>query len=367
MPMISRPSYGAPLSSSPEMHARHRSTLGVIRPQLTQRISPKNASASFRPLSNVARNVLVRAMPWAGREVAGLNESGTVYIVEKGDTGSGIAKKLTGNANRWTELRAVNPKIMGRGADLVKKYGFPIYVGDKVNLPASWITVKPSPAVQPSDNVPAPVVVPGGNIAAMGQARVILTAWANSDGSRTAGLSDYANASDLASTSWTARDVLMGTAFANWWTSKGASPQVTSGNWSDVLAQALNIWAENKAKRVTDSAAAGGGVVIPPLTPPVVVPASPSTTTPAVSGGSSVSTPDVPIWGPGGVLTPSADQGGAVVSDGAASSGGAAAAAVNGQPSASTSTEGTENTSQKWAFGSLAVSTLGGILIRNLI
>jgi hypothetical protein len=344
------------------MHTRHRSTVGVIRPQLTQRISPKNATASFRPLSNVARNVLVRSMPWASREVSGLNETGTVYIVEKGDTGSAIAKKLTGNAARWTELRAVNPKIMARGADLVKKYGFPIYVGDKVNLPSSWITVKPSPAVQPADNVPAPVVVPGGNIAALGQARVILTAWANSDGARQAGLSDYANASDLASTAWTARDVLMGRAFANWWTATGASPAVADGNWSDVLAQALNIWAENKAKRVTDSAAAGGGVVVPPLTPPVVVPASPSTSTPTASGDSAQTTPSVPIWGPGGVLTPPAAQGGDAVSGGATSSGSSAATAAQ----ASTSTEGTENTSQKWAIGSLIVSTLGGVFIKAL-
>jgi hypothetical protein len=41
--------------------------------------------------------------------------------------------------------------------------------------------------------------------------------------------------------------------------------------------------------------------------------------------------------------------------------------AAPAQPSASNSTEGTENTSQKWAFGSLAVSTLGGILIKAMI
>src|SRR5512136_1104678 len=309
MPGITRPNWGQPRSASPEHVRAARSIVGVTRPQYQRGISPvRERAASFRPLSQTTRTWLVRALPHMRGEVSGLSESGAQYIVEKGDTGSGIAKKLTGNANRWTELKSVNPTIMNRGADLVKKYGFPIYVGDKVNLPASWIKPTAKPPAQtapatPTATTPPPVEVPQGNIAAQGQARTILVAWGKSDGKGEAGVGDYGSQAELGATSWTARDVMQATSFANWWRKRNGTPTVADGTWSDSLAVALNRWAEQKANALAASASAATGIQSPtpaapspvnaplPSVPQVVTPAP----TPAPAPPATVSTSPVAL------------------------------------------------------------------------
>lgn len=68
--------------------------------------------------------------------VAPVSTGPKTYTVKSGDTGSGIAKAFTGDASRWVELKALNPKVMARAAS--KQYGFAIYVGDVINIPADW-------------------------------------------------------------------------------------------------------------------------------------------------------------------------------------------------------------------------------------
>jgi hypothetical protein len=306
-PMIlRRPSFGLVPSISPENIGRVRSAVGLTRPNMRPNIVAKGRTAEFRPVSQSARAALLRFVPHMRGETAGLTASGAQWIVESGDTGSKIALKLTGNANRWTELKAINQNGYRLNADMVKKYGFPVKLGETLNLPASWIkvtaqTAAQSAPAQPSPTTPAAVSMPAGNLAAQSQARVVLAAWGKSDGQTEALVKDYGSSSELGATSWTARDVLQANSFASWWRRFGGPPAVADGNWSDELAQALNSWAEKKANQVTNSALSAGGVVIPSLPTIINTPVATTTTTTAqTSAAPSVlapagSTPTVTI------------------------------------------------------------------------
>jgi len=349
---LSRPNFGMPASISPENVARIRQvSVGLRRPNMRAQIQPTmQRKAGFRPLAMNTRSWLVKGLPHMRGEVSGLSETGAQWIVESGDTGSKIALKLTGSAGRWTELRAVNPTVMGRGAKLVAKYGFPIYVGDKVNLPASWIKVTAQTPAQAAPATataatPPPVVMPAGDIAAQGQARTILTAWGKTDGKNAAGVSDYGATSEILATSWTARDVLMGSSFATWWRTNGGPPAVADGNWSDDLAKALNAWAEQKAAQVSNTAIAAGGVVVPSTAAPASPAAAPTAVgTPAPSPWAITVTP---AQFPSTVAAPTAAT--------------PAAQASTAPQAAPGMTD-----SQKWGFGSIAAGGVLTLFIRLL-
>jgi hypothetical protein len=359
---LTRPSFGLPRSASPEnIASARRLSVGLRRPDFRPQIQSKNARASFRPLSMSARQMLVNALPHMRGEVSGLTETGAQWIVESGDTGSKIALKLTGNANRWTELRAINKTGYRLNPDMVKKYGFPVRLGEKLNLPASWIKVTAQTASQsapatPSQSAPPPVAMPAGDIAAQGQARTILTAWGKSDGRGEAGVPDYGSASELQSTTWSARDVLEASSFAGWWRRNGGVPAVDGGDWSDALSQALNRWMENKAKQVLNTAVGAGGAVVPPVTTPTTPAAAPSpgpmATVPQVVlpqgtipiSGTPVTYPTSPI--PTVVTTPSAP-------------------APAEQPNVGAQAGFTSG--QKWGFGSLIAGTVIGGFVRAMM
>lgn len=333
-----RPNLGLPRGASPEFIGRVRSAVGVTRPALRPLMVGKAAKAVMRPLGANTRSWLVNALPKLRGEVAGLTETGTQWKVEAGDTGSKIAKALTGNANRWTELRAPNPKVMARGAEAVKKYGFPIYVGDIINLPSSWITVA---TTSKTSSVPVAAVAPAGDLAAQRQARTILVAWSRSDGANQAGVSDYGSATEIGASSWSARDTLAGSSFASWWTRNGGSPSVSSGDWSDALAKALSSWAERKASAVMQTAVAASSPVAPAVSLPVESPA-PTTSLATLATNLAAGVPAVQ----NSVSTP-------------------AAVTTSAAPAAATSTEPANN-SRTWAVASIIVSTIGGALIRAI-
>ena len=365
MPMnFTRPSYGMLPGAQPEFVGRVAKIGSNLPPVLRQPMVLRQPQAYFRPLSTVARRYLMRAVPHG--EVAGLTATGAQWQVEKGDTGSKIALKLTGNSARWTELRAVNPKIMARSPDLIKKYGFPIYVGDLVNLPASWVKVAPSAG--PTEAPKA--VVPDGDLAALSQARTILIAWSKSDGANEAGVSDYGSVADLNSSVWSSRDTLQGASFAKWWNTRNGSPTVDiSGAWSDTLSRALNAWAEAKTRAVTDAAIKNSSpAVTPAITPAVITEALPkiaaqiaqATGVPVYGGdpitqGPQTTTPTVSTPA---VTTP------AVTSNVTPSS--SSAAQVASSSGAQVGQSAVPNTSAKWAISSVIISTLGTAFIRNL-
>jgi hypothetical protein len=64
---------------------------------------------------------------------------------------SGLAADFTGNGNRWTELKALNPKY-----DLTKQW----WVGMVINLPASWPLQKRTAAAPAAPIAPAPAPAP---------------------------------------------------------------------------------------------------------------------------------------------------------------------------------------------------------------
>jgi LPXTG-motif cell wall-anchored protein len=82
--------------------------------------------------------------------------SAPTYTWRSGDTGTSVAKAITGNGNRWTELATANP------AHKCTQYGFCAKVGDVVKLPASWVAAAPAPSQAPSDSTAAPVAPSSG-------------------------------------------------------------------------------------------------------------------------------------------------------------------------------------------------------------
>jgi hypothetical protein len=364
MPQFGRPSYGLPQSISPENIRRTVNRVSPRRPQLGPVRVSRAAMAAFRPLSRNARSMLVRALPHMRGEVSGLSESGAEWIIEAGDTGSKIALKLTGNANRWPELKAVNKSGYRLNAEMVKKYGFPVQLNERIKLPASWITVTAPTAAQgapntPSELKPPAVELPGGDIAAQGQARTILAAWGRSDGANESGvIRDYGTQPELLAQGWSSRDVIQGSTFSDWWKRNDGQTISSNGYWSDQLARALNTWAERKASQVTNTAMAGGGIIIPSLTgiqaTPVPQTVPPTTTTPATQAPPG-STPTMTLptlvvgGGPIGLPAPS----------GLAVPTGVTAPATTTKPA-----EGL-NDNQKWALGSIIGGSLGSALIRT--
>ncbi len=72
------------------------------------------------------------------------------WIIKSGDTGFGIAKKVTGDGNRWREIIPVNPGMSTytdkNGATQIK----PWQIGQRISLPPSWLgSATPLPAPLP--------------------------------------------------------------------------------------------------------------------------------------------------------------------------------------------------------------------------
>lgn len=274
MKFLARPNFAQrPDKSGPELRVAPKSVFGAPLPQFGgSNLVYRRAPLPHTPISRAAKRFLVRNT--GNTDVSGLEANGT-WIVEKtvpATTGEAIAYKLTGVKSRWTELKALNPKVMGRSPTLVKQYGFPIYVGDVIYLPASWIKAAPAPTPNaPPSPVPPSIVVPGGDLAEMATVRTELIAWGKTDGSGAAGLPDYGSLSDLTSTAWSSRDVLQAASFENWWNKSGFTPSLaTDGALTQSLADGLRAWTEKRAN-----------IPLPPnpITPTPVTP-TPVTPTP---------------------------------------------------------------------------------------
>jgi len=83
----------------------------------------------------------------------------TTYTVQAGDNPSLVAKKFTGNPNRWPELAAANPnKTTGKKGKEFSQF----FAGWTLNLPASWSStpVTPAPTVPAASTPISTAVVP---------------------------------------------------------------------------------------------------------------------------------------------------------------------------------------------------------------
>jgi len=107
---------------------------GGTTPLVTTTISP-DGTPVFTPISQpgTAVTTATPAAPSLGK-----------YKVQSGDTGEKIAYKFTGEKGHWVDLKAANPTLMKARKAAAAKYGFPIYAGDMINLPASWAGLAPT-------------------------------------------------------------------------------------------------------------------------------------------------------------------------------------------------------------------------------
>jgi hypothetical protein len=82
---------------------------------------------------------------------------GAVWVVESGDTGSSISEAITGDPNRWRELKAANPKVAKRPDP--NNWGLVAYPGESLTLPESWLPfIKPADVITPE--APPPISLP---------------------------------------------------------------------------------------------------------------------------------------------------------------------------------------------------------------
>jgi len=310
------------------------------------RIAGKNAN-SFLPWRSLDSNTVnfirkyvpnasLAALRHAHTNVGGLDSSGTVYLVEKGDGPWAIAQKLTGNGNRWKELLPYN-------RDKKPAVDKNIWVGESLNLPPTWqqpvaktappkvaLPAVPSPTIAPTlDPVVAVTQATTSVIPSILQAKAILAAWGKTDGINQAGLSDYGlNPADM-STTMGPRDTMMLQSFQVWDNKTLQDGLQTSGDLDAKTLQALQAWASSRANQSatpsTPVVSAGQSNALPTVIPAGVIggtdsnPAAPKVATAAspASGGS------------GGIIAGGAIIGGLLFGVPGALIGGAAGAALS--------------------------------------
>lgn len=266
-------------------------------------------------------NAPIAALTHGSSDTSGLDETGTKYIVVKGDNPWKIATLLTGNGARWTELKALNK-------DKKPTIDKNVWVGEVLNIPASWQkpTAKPAPApviaALPSQPAPqAPTVsipVPQQqHSTAPGtlQAKSILVAWSKTDGVNQAGVTDYgSNVADM-STDWTSRDSTQLMSFQNWNNKAGNTKLDVDGILGPKSLSALQSWAEARATQSVPIVASGGVTTLPeivieasaPIVSPGIPQLPPAPTPAAVVVATPAPTPVAPPVAPaakGGSLAP---------------------------------------------------------------
>lgn len=287
------------MSQDPQVLAQKFSTNAATINDALGRVGNKQM-LPWRSMSPRAINFVRRynphapliALRHAHTDTAGLDQTGTKYIVEKGDGPWAIAQKLTGNGNRWKELLDVNK-------DKKPTVDKNIWVGEPLNLPLSWqkpAASKGNPSTPALPAVPLPSIAP---IPSTGtatpnpifditpsvvQGKSILVAWSKTDGINQAGLTDYGlNVADL-STTMGPRDTLELASFQVWNNKTLGSNLNIAGSLDPATLAALQAWAEARA-----AAAVPANVVVSPSTTvpalPGIVPVTPTQIIPTVIGG----------------------------------------------------------------------------------
>jgi hypothetical protein len=91
----------------------------------------------------LAHGLLPRMYHYSGE----LDQKGG-WIIRSGDTGFGIAQKLTGSGNRWREILAANPGMTtytaANGSTQIKPWA----IGQRITIPTSWLGTA-APVVNP--------------------------------------------------------------------------------------------------------------------------------------------------------------------------------------------------------------------------
>lgn len=253
------------MTQNPQVLANQFGTSGQTVLQAMKHVGTKRL-LPWRSLSPSAARLVQRYNPMANvgflthgsNDTAGLDESGTKYIVEKGDSPFKIALKLTGNGNRWIELKALNK-------DKKPTIDKNIWTGEVLNIPPDWQkptirTQSPGPALpsQPTPDRPTGTVPTAPQISVapgIMQAKTILVAWSKSDGVNQAGVPDYGSKAEDLSTTFGPRDKLQLQSFQSWSTKTGHAKLVVDGILGPKSLAALQSWAEKRASQAATSAA----------------------------------------------------------------------------------------------------------------
>ncbi len=266
-----------PMVLARQFGTSQQTVLDALRKVETTHLMPWR-SLSPRAASFIKKwhpNAPMSALTHGTADTAGLDETGTKYIVSPGDSPWSIAQKLSGNGANWTQLKALN-------ADKKPTIDKNIWTGEVLNIPPSWqkprTQAAPPPVAvpsQPSPRAPTVLVSPAPVISVLPsilQGKAILVAWSKTDGVNQAGVSDYGqNAADLATTMGP-RDKLVLSSFQNWDNKAENAGLVVDGILGPKSLTALQQWAETRAQ-----------AAIPGVTPSVVV--SPNTDIPAMPIG----------------------------------------------------------------------------------
>lgn len=272
-----------PLVLANKLGTTQQTVLQAVRMASTNRLLPWRSlsPSAMRFVRKWAPNAPVQALGHGTRDTAGLDESGTKYIVEKGDSPFKISLKLTGNGNRWVELKPLN-------ADKKPSITQNVWVGEVLNIPPSWqkpkASASPGPAVasQPIPVAPsAPVVkTPVSISVAPGilQAKSIMVAWSKTDGVNQAGVSNYGSTAADLSTDFGSRDSMELMSFQNWANKTGlAKPAlVVDGKLGPKSLAVLQQWAESRAAQAAPAAPVASLPLPPSVTtlPEILIEAS---------------------------------------------------------------------------------------------
>jgi LysM repeat protein len=277
-----------PLVLANKFGVSQQTVLQALKHVSTQRGLP------WRSLTPTAANFVRKWSPYSSlvslthgsHNTSGLDESGTHYIVTKGDSPFSIAQKLTGNGGNWTQLKALN-------TDKKPSIDKNVWVGEVLNIPPSWQkptnSVSPGPAAssQPTPARPSPggVLQPIISAApAILQAKGILAAWGKTDGVNQAGVPDYGSTAADLSTDFGPRDKLQLMAFQNWDNKVGNAGLQVDGKLGAQSLTALQQWAEHRATQA-----------IPDAPVPVVsIPGQVTTLPEVVITASPPSSPSIP-------------------------------------------------------------------------
>lgn len=219
----------------------------------------------WRALSVPAAKFVIKYAPNASRlslrrasDTAGLDQTGTKYVVEKGDYPVKIAQKLTGNQNRYRELIQANPQKKLATSGQFKGSFATLNAGEILNLPASWQrpisepvrTAPPTSVSTPS--VKAEAGAPTDISASVLQGKAILAAWGQTDGANQAGVSDYGGQILDMSTTIGPRDALQIQSFQNWYNNQASNSKISqTGSLDASTLAALQSWAEKRANAAT--------------------------------------------------------------------------------------------------------------------
>lgn len=265
------------------------------------------ANLPWRSLSPRAANFVRKWFPHAPltalthgtSDTSGLDESGTKYIVAKGDSPWSIAQKLSGNGNNWKLLIPLNK-------DKKPSVDKSVWTGEVLNIPPAWqkpvvTTVSPGPAASTQPAPARPSVtsskpkVTQSVMPSVLQAKSILVAWSKTDGVNQAGLTDYGQRPEDLSTTFGDRDSLVLTSFQNWDNKTGNAGLKVDGILGPKSLAELQHWAEKRAAQSTPvvSSTPGGGTVttLPEIVIEGSVPGLPPVAKPPVTAPPIVATP----------------------------------------------------------------------------